>query len=180
MAGGTGGGTVGHIAARRRTYLSLGLGEWAAAGVFVAMAWLQVGPRLVTGEAKVLWAALLPLVVILVVAGAYWLIARARLGAGPLLLAVAQALRVARVGTALLLLGSLVAIVAWWPQRLGVGIAAGVIWLFALMEWVNYFAVRLAYPWRQWASRVGQRRTPQLIRDVRAALATRPVEEVER
>src|SRR5699024_1792310 len=63
--------------ALRRTYLSLGLGELAAVAVFLyaSMSVLLPGIRLHGGE-RALWLALIPLVVILTQAGAYWLLAR--------------------------------------------------------------------------------------------------------
>ena len=57
---------------RRRKYLSLGVGELAAAVVFAV-----VLPRLVgEDDRRALWCALIPLLVVLVQAGSYWLLAR--------------------------------------------------------------------------------------------------------
>ena len=61
----------------RRRYLSLGLGELAAAGVFAAVAVSVVMPRLEgPHDSAALWSALAPLLVVLVQAGVYWLLAR--------------------------------------------------------------------------------------------------------
>ena len=81
--------------------------------------------------------------------------------------AVAAVYRVFRVLDALVLAGSLVAIILWLPSRIPVLVLVIAVWLFALVEYANYFVVRLSYPLTQWASRVGEWRTPQLIRDLR-------------
>ena len=41
--------------------------------------------------------------------------------------------------------------------------------VFGLIEYLNYFHVRLSYPWSTWASQVGRWSTPRLVRDLRRA-----------
>ena len=55
----------------RRKYLSLGIGEFTAIAVFVIGALLAVMPRLSGSEPLALWAALIPLCLILAQAGTY-------------------------------------------------------------------------------------------------------------
>ncbi len=45
------------------------------------------------------------------------------------------------------------------------------VWLFGVLEYVNYFVVRLSYPVTQWFILVGRRRTPAIVRDVSRALS---------
>ena len=44
-----------------------------------------------------------------------------------------------------------------------------IIWLFGVVEFINYFVMRLAYPVRRWFAEVGERRTPRLMLDVRSS-----------
>ena len=79
---------------------------------------------------------------------------------------MARIYRFLRVINPLVLLASLIGIVVAWP---GVSLSAVliiVIWLFAVAEYINYFHVRLSYPWSQWAGQVGRRSTPRLVRDL--------------
>lgn len=152
---------------RRQQYLSLGVGELVAAAVFCLTAANAIQPRLMGTEASVLWIALLPLLLVLWQSGAYWLLARSWVAGGSMPDAVAAVYRVFRVLDALVLAGSLVAIILWLPSRIPVLVLVIAVWLFALVEYANYFVVRLSYPLTQWASRVGEWRTPQLIRDLR-------------
>lgn len=154
----------------RRRYLSLGLGELTAAAVFSAVALVTVVPMF-DGErgALALWAALIPLLAILLQAGAYWLLARSWVERRPMPLRVARLFRVLRVLNAALLVAGLVGVLLWLPAQPGLAILVVFVWLFGMVEYVNYFVVRLAYPVSQWARSVGQRRTPRLMQDVRSA-----------
>lgn len=40
------------------------------------------------------------------------------------------------------------------------------IWLFGVIEFVNYFVVRLVYAPREWLGNIGQWRTPRLVLDM--------------
>ena len=67
----------------RRTYLSLGVGELASAGVFTLAA-PSVGNHLSGPGRWALWAAVVPLVVVLLQGGCYWLAARSWVGVSPM------------------------------------------------------------------------------------------------
>lgn len=43
------------------------------------------------------------------------------------------------------------------------------VWLFAVVEFTNYYVVRLSYPGTEWFREVGRWRTPRLVEDLRAA-----------
>lgn len=151
----------------RRRYLSLGTGEYVAAGVFVAVTALSVAPRLDETARRALWAALLPLVVILVEGGTYWLLAMRRLGTGESMPEGERtAYRIFRILNVVLLAAGLMGVIGWWPSSLGAGLLCVIVWAFAVIEHLNYYVVRLAYPPSQWFTRVGQWRTPTLVRDL--------------
>ncbi|WP_206079933.1 hypothetical protein [Propioniciclava coleopterorum] len=115
-----------------------------------------------------LWAALVPLLLILVQAGVYWLAARAWLG-GTMPAPVAAVYRTFRLLNPVLLLAGLVAAVLWLPtDPLGAALVVAV-WLFGVVEYLNYYVVRLAYPWRSWPTKVTRWRTPRLVEDLRAS-----------
>ena len=158
----------------RRKYVSLGVGELVAAAVFALVAALSVVPRLGGQEAWALWAALAPLLLVLGQGGAYWLLARRWVGAEPMPPGLAAAYRLFRVGDPALLGLGLLGLVAWWPGRTGSAALCLVVWLFGVVEYVNYFVVRLAYPAGRWLALVGQRRVPRVVQDLREAGARTP------
>ncbi len=154
----------------RRKYLSLGLGELAAALVFAVVAALVVAPGLGGGSGSIaLWSALIPLLVILVQAGVYWLAARSWVEHRPMPAAWAGVYRVFRAADPVMLALGLLGVIAWWPDSVGAALVVSAIWLFGLLEYVNYFVVRLAYPVATWIATIGQWRTPRLVRDLRTA-----------
>jgi len=156
--------------ARRRTYLSLGTGELAAAAVFTYNAVWVIAPRLNDYRRSLTFlVGVAPLVVVLCQAGAYWLMARDWVTVRPMPRGLARMYRAFKI----LDLFVLVAAGAYiglhlensgWAGPLALGA-----WLFSIVEFVNYFVVRLSYPWHAWLDKVGQRRTPRLIQDVHAA-----------
>lgn len=154
-----------HLRAR---YLSLGFGELAAAVVFAGVAALFVIPRLSGTDGAALWSALVPLLVILAQAGAYWLAARSWVGIGRMPRPLALLYRVFRILDLVLLAVGLAGMVLWWPASPGAALLVVGVWLFGVVEWVNYFHVRLAYPANRWFALVGERRVPQLMKDVRS------------
>jgi hypothetical protein len=157
-------------AALRRKYLSLGLGELVAALVFAVVAAVLIAPRFSAGSnAAALWSALIPLLIILVQAGAYWLAARRWVELRPMPPAWAGAYRVLRVADAAVLTAGLVGVITWWPDSLGPALLVLAVWTFGVLEYVNYFVVRLAYPMGQWFRTVGQWRTPRLVQDLTGA-----------
>lgn len=153
----------------RRRYLSLGLGEWAAAAVFAVVAATTVAPRLDGRGAQALWWALAPLLLVLLQAGAYWWLARRWVGLRPMPSGVARAFRVCRVlGPPLLLMGA-VGILVNHPAGVAGALLVWVVWLFALVEYLNYYVVRLAYPAGRWASSVTRWCPPRLVLDLRTS-----------
>ena len=154
----------------RRKYLSLGLGELAAALTFAAVAVFQATPRLVSwNAAAALWAVLTPLLIILVQAGVYWLLARRWVASTTSMPpAIASAYRGLKVANVVLLAVGLLGMLTWSPNGSFL-LAVGAVWLFAGVEYVNYFVVRVAYPVRRWPSAVRQRRSPQLVQDIAAS-----------
>lgn len=153
----------------RGKYVQLGTGELVAAAVFAAVAGLLITPRIDPGAVPALWSALTPLLVILVQGGLYWLIARTWVAASPMPAAAAGAYRVFRVADPVLLAIGLGGIVLWWPEPLPVALLIILVWAFGVIEYVNYFVVRLAYPFRRWFSEVTRWRTPRLVQDLRSA-----------
>jgi hypothetical protein len=154
----------------RARYLSLGLGEWAAAAVLLLVGALAVGPRLPgDGPRLALWSALVPLIAILVQAGAYWLLARRWVGRRVMPEPLARAYRWLRMADVALLAVGLVGVVAWSRQRPVITALLAGVWLFAVVEYVNYFVVRLAYPLNRWFAEVARWRTPRLVKDMTGA-----------
>lgn len=154
----------------RRKYLSLGAGELVAAALFAAVAIGVVTPRLETRQdSAALWSALAPLLVILVQAGAYWLLARNWVQRAPMPSALASLYRAFRALDVGLLLAGLLGVLAWLPDHIGVALAIVAVWAFGVVEYVNYFVVRLAYPIRRFPSAITQRRTPRLVQDLNSA-----------
>ena len=153
----------------RRRYLSLGLGELVAAAVFAAIALGVVMPKLETQDSAALWAALAPLLIILIQAGAYWLLARTWVETAPMPSSLAALYRGFRYLDAVLLLVGLIGVLVWLPDHVFAAVSIVVVWLFGVVEYVNYFVVRLAYPIRRWAHTIGEWRTPRLVHDINTA-----------
>lgn len=150
----------------RKAYTNLGLGELAAAAVFAGVAASGLIPVTsnLTGTLA-LWSALTPLLLILVQAGAYWLMARKWAGRARMPIRVARAYRAARLLNPLVLAMGLIGIVAWFPSGAD-AILVLAVWVFAAAEYANYFVARLSYPVHLWAAQVTQWRSPRLIRDL--------------
>ncbi|MBX9149590.1 hypothetical protein [Rhodococcus qingshengii] len=154
----------------RRRYLSLGLGELAAAAVFAAVAVGVVMPRLEgPKDSAALWSALAPLLVILVQAGVYWLLARGWVEQAPMPARLAALYRVFRVLDVLLLAIALLGVVIWLPDHSGAAVGVVAVWAFGIAEYANYFVARLAYPLQRWPFEVGKLRRPQLVHDLHSA-----------
>lgn len=153
---------------RRRKYLNLGIGELTAAAVFVLVGYFSVAPSLPRiQDQNALWCALIPLLATLLAAGLYWLLARAWVGRSTMPAAAAATYRVLRVAILLFLGGGLAGIIAWWPDNIGVALLIVAVWGFAVVEFVNYFVLRLSYPVHRWFPMVKECRTPQLAKDIR-------------
>jgi len=154
----------------RRTYLSLGSGELVAAAVFAGVATTAVVPRLGDPDDRfALWSALIPLLVVLVQAGLYWLAARTWVCRRTMPVGLAAVYSVFRVLDPVLLVAGLVGVLVWWPSAPWAAVLVLGVWAFGVVEYVNYFVVRLAYPLGE-IRKIIERRTPRLITDLRAAL----------
>lgn len=153
--------------ALRRRYTSLGTGELAAAATFAVVAATSVSPRFEDRrDVAALWCALTPLLVVLVQAGGYWLFARSYVKQAPMPTAAAAAFRIFRFADVVLLVAGLVGVVVWWPDHTAAAATVAAVWIFGVMEYINYFVVRLAYPLRHWLTAVAQWRTPRLVEDI--------------
>lgn len=153
--------------ALRRKYLRLGLGELAAAAVFCAVAVFLLTPRLLDERGvRALWSALIPLLLVLVQAGAFWLLARGWVGRAPMPASLGNAFRAFRILDIGALTLGLVGVLIWMPDGIGWGAVVSAVWLFGVIEYLNYFVVRLSYPPAQWPRRIGRWRRPQLVQDL--------------
>lgn len=156
------------VEAARRKYLSLGVGELVAAAVFFGVARFSVLPRMEgQRDTLVLWSALIPLLAVLVQGSVYWLLARNWVLRSRMPRGVARLLRVMRIGNVGVLIAGLAGVLLWLPANPGWAVAVLAIWVFGVIEYLNYFVVRLSYPFAFWASEVGRWRTPRLVRDLR-------------
>ncbi len=158
-----------HRQAMRSTYLNLAAGELAAVAAFIVVAVNAIAPRLDGSSRVALWCALVPLLVVLVQGGAYWLLARRWVLHSPMPASLAALYRGFRRYDVAMLAAGLVGVLTHLPDSAGASVLVVAIWLFAVVEYANYFVVRLAYPVRRWLTTVGQWRTPRLVLDLRAA-----------
>jgi hypothetical protein len=153
----------------RRTYLSLGTGELVTAAVFAGVAAGAVAPRLQgPHDALALWSALVPLLVILVQAGVYWLAARTWVRRTTMPTHLASVYSTFRVLDPVLLAAGLLGVLVWLPSAPGAAVLVLGVWAFGVVEYANYFVVRLAYPLRE-IRKIAERRTPRLVADLSAA-----------
>ena len=153
----------------RRAYLSLGSGELVAAAVFVGVATGVVVPRLGEPDDRLaLWSALLPLLVVLLQAGVYWLAARTWVGQRTMPAVMAAFYGAFRVLDPVLLVAGVVGVLVWWPSSSWAAVLVLGVWAFGVVEYVNYYVVRLAYPLSE-TRKIAERRPPRLVVDVRAA-----------
>ncbi len=155
--------------ALRARYLSLGAGELAAAVVFLLIAAHPATRSLGPAVGILLWCGLGPLLFVLVQGGLYWISARSWVGRGSMPPALSTVYRALRFLNPLLLAVGLGVILARWPDDALVGLVMLVIWAFGVGEYLNYYVVRLAYPIPDWFRLVWSRRTPRLVKDMRAA-----------
>ncbi len=157
---------MGRVQLRRR-YLSLGLGELAAAATLLGAYWLVL-PRLAADTAAV-GVVLAGLIFLLLQGAGYWLLARSWIPTGTMPAHVARLFGWLRVANVLVLVGAAVVVAGWGigPGRatwLGVGL-----WLFTVAEYVNYFWVRLSYPPSGWWRGVRAWRASRLAIDLARA-----------
>lgn len=153
----------------RTTYLSLGAGELVAAAVFVGVATGVVVPRLGEPDDRLaLWSALVPLLVVLLQGGVYWLAARTWVGQRTMPAGMAAVYGAFRLLDPALLVAGLVGVLVWWPSSSWAAALVLGVWFFGVVEYVNYYVVRLAYPLGE-TRKIAERRPPRLVVDVRAA-----------
>lgn len=79
---------------------------------------------------------------------------------------LARIFRGFRVFNAVLLAIGLIGVIIWWPSNILAAILAVAAWTFGVLEYLNYFVVRLSYPPLSWFRRVREARRPQLIKDI--------------
>lgn len=160
-------------AALRRRYLSLGIGELAAVVVLAFAALTVVVPRLGSDQAVASFlVAMVPLVLVLCQAGAYWLLARTWVEVRTMPTSLARVYRALQILDVVVLFAAGVYIALDLSSTRWAGTIAVLVWLFAVVEFTNYYVVRLSYTWAKWFTTVGQWRTPRLVRDIRAADST--------
>ena len=165
----------------RRQYLSLGLGELVAAAVFAVCAAVAVAPRMASSTAvAALWSALLPLLLVLAQAGAYWLLARGWVGVGPMPSTLARLYRVFQIIDPLLLIAGLAGVLVWWPDDLWVTALVLAVWAFGVLEYLNYFVIRLSYPASEWLAANVPGAFPHLLDDAGHITLVNDLEEVLR
>lgn len=167
-----------HRVLARRQYLSLGLGELVAAAVFAGCAAVLIAPRMASSTAvTALWSALVPLLLVLVQAGAYWLLARSWAGGGTMPSTLARLYRVFQIIDPLLLIAGMVGVLVWWPDDPWVAAFVLFVWAFGVIEYLNYFVVRLSYPASEWMAKVRQLRRPRLVKDISLSTARKSLDE---
>lgn len=153
--------------ALRRKYLGLGLGELVSAAVFCAVAVFLIAPRLPDEwGVRALWSAVIPLLLVLVQAGAYWLLARGWVGRASMPASVGKAFRAFRILDIGALMLGLCGVLIWMPDGVGWAVFMAAVWVFGVVEYINYFVVRLSYPPMQWPRRIRQWRRPRLVEDL--------------
>ena len=125
-----------------------------------------LGSRL---DSAALWFALVPLLVVLRQAGVYWLLARSWVERAPMPATLSSPYCTYRVVGFLLLSLGLVGVIAFRPDNLSLATAFVAAWAFGVVEYVNYFVVRLSYPTTRWLATVGKWRVSTLAKHMKAA-----------
>ena len=140
-------GTANRRAALRRRYLSLGLSEFATVAVFVYAALRVVVPRLGSDQAVASFlVAAVPPVLFLSQTAAYWLLARTWVEVRSMPRVLARLYRTLQVLDVLVLLAAGVYIAVDPSTTRWAGTMAALVWLFAVVEFTNYYVMRLSYP----------------------------------
>jgi hypothetical protein len=153
----------------RARYRSLGWGEATAAAVFAGVGAWSIPDAFAADAVVAIWWAMTPLLVVLVQAAVYWLAARSWVEASVMPRGMARLYRAFAVLDAVLLLIAAAMIATHWPSVTADAVVVVLVWLFGVVEYTNYFVVRLAYR-RRWWTHVRERRRPQLMLDVDEAL----------
>jgi hypothetical protein len=111
------------------------------------------------------------LVLVLIEGGCFWLLARSWVPRGRTPRAVARIYLTLRWATPLMLVLSAVGLAMWWPSLPQIRVLGVSAVTFGVIEYVNYFILRVSYPVATWWQDVRRLRQPRLIRDVRRGLA---------
>jgi hypothetical protein len=101
--------------------------------------------------------------------------ARAWVKMRPMPRRVADLYRAFRILDVILVLAAGVYITFHLPSTAWVRVLTLLMWLFAVLEFVNYYVLQLSYPVNEWFVRIGEWRTPRLICDLRTADHSRGV-----
>ncbi|MEL4359147.1 MULTISPECIES: hypothetical protein [unclassified Luteococcus] len=157
----------------RRRYLSLGTGELVAAVTFAGVFGLYTSTSSsLRPAAPILWLSILPLEFILTQGGIYWLAARDWVKRSCMPPLLAGSFAVLTWANPLLLLAA-VGMLAWQrPAGSAAALAVACV-VFGAIEYVNYFWIRLSYPWKSWARQVTQWRRSRLRQDLETARISR-------
>jgi hypothetical protein len=153
----------------RRRLLNLGSGELVAALVF---AWLSYFASRDDPPGRIgLPLATVGLILVLIEGGCFWLLARSWVPRGRMPRAMARIYLTLRWATPLILVLSAVGLAMRWPSLPQVRILGVMAVSLGVIEYVNYFILRVSYPVATWWRDVRRLRQPRLIRDVRRGLA---------
>lgn len=154
----------------RRRYLELGAGELAAVASFViALSAIVSTNDLSSQDSQTLWLALAPLEFILLQGAGYWFAARSwvKKTSAPRWFRVLYTFFLWL--NPLVLLGGAMAIVVAEHTRMNL-VLGGLSVAFGVIEYVNYYWIRLSYPVRTWFTTVTQWRTPRLRLDLQGSM----------
>lgn len=157
----------------RRRYLSLGTGELVAAVTFAGVFGLYTSSSSsLRPAALTLWLSFLPLEFILIQGGIYWLAARDWVKRSCMPPVLACSFAVLTWVNPLLLLAATGMLFWQRPAGSAAALAVGCV-VFGAIEYVNYFWIRLSYPWKSWARHVTQWRRSRLRHDLATARTSR-------
>jgi hypothetical protein len=120
------------------------------------MAHHTVLPRMLRAERPALWAALIPLLTVLIQAGGYWLPARGWVLRARMLPRLSKVFHVLRVVDLPVLVAGVAGLARWFSERTGAAVLVVAIRLCGLLEYVNYFVTRLSCPASRWSVEVAR------------------------
>ncbi len=90
---------------------------------------------------------------------------------------LARLYRVFQIMDPLLLMAGLVGVLVWWPDNPWVAALVLFVWAFGVIEYLNYFVVRLSYPASEWMAKVRQLRRPRLVKDISLSTVRKSLDE---
>lgn len=136
--------------------------------VILAVAAFVFVPRRDPADRPAFLLSLLPLVAVLLQGAAYWWLASRWAVTGRMGPRTAATYRAFRALDPLLWTACLLGVVLLGPSG-GAAALCGIALLFGAVEYLNYYVVRLSYPWAEWLGGVGRLSTPRLVRDLRTS-----------